>query len=81
MLNASTGQGPNRNPPIQGCQDPFCMITTVESAPVVFTRAAKLGAAIRPVFFYRAQFGLARFELAQVGCWSHAWEIFLEGLR
>lgn len=45
-----TKQGPNRNPPIQRCQDPFCMITSVESLPVIFTRVAKTRAAVRPVF-------------------------------
>ena len=47
-----TKQGPNRNPPIQRCQDPFCMITSVESLPVFFTRVAKTHAAVRLVLLH-----------------------------
>lgn len=43
-----TKQGPNRNSPIQGCQDPFCMISSVETLPVVFTRVAKTGRRRKP---------------------------------
>lgn len=47
-----TKQGPNRNPPIQGCQAPFCMITSVESLPVALTRVAKTGAAVRKALLH-----------------------------
>lgn len=69
-----TKQGPNRNSP-SACQDPFCMITSVESPPVSFTRVAKTGAAARPclVHFVRRSW-LSTFREAQARPLSHAWK-------